>query len=976
MLFLAVFICVFTAGAQNLIVNPGFENDFTQWSALWTHDAGVGTAQIITSPVHSGGKACHIHHWGLQDWSLEPQTIVSVKPGQLYEYSAWVRVDSLASGGNVQINVVLRDGKDSVIDWSYATASCTLSNHSYRQYKSQFLTGTAAISVQPRIIGVGGCDAYADDFSFSLIDSVPSRFSHPFTLENSSIKATINPVSFGVTLLSKASGKSYITEDAPLFQTTSIDSFADSLVFHCRYLQDNFPMDVTVSLTGNALKIGLRADSGAALSGDFTFPGAIASNTGDYLLIPKGTGIICPAANAPSYMDRYYWTSFSDWQTDLCFTGVTDLTKGYMITTDDPWFTRLEFTETSSSSARSPHLVHEASKHVFAKNRTVYYTVVDTGGYVSMCSWYRGHAQQTGFVKTFPQKQAMAPAIGRLRGAVDFWIQGTGMWYSNARFFRDLIDYGIDRAIFSSGVTDRVVDTLNTLGFLTSDYDCYCDAYPPGNPGYVSDGYAADAIVQEDGTFLNGWLAYLANNQTLQAREVCATSHARYAMARVTAERQTKKLNCRFIDVEQAIGLEDCWSTVHPVNRFTDAMCRKKLFDTLRTSFSLVLGGEQARDFVFPFVDYGEGTMSFSPVADAGYDWIKPEAPDSNFINYDINPAIHVPLHGLAYHDVHIPTWYTGDGLSKVPAFWDEKDLYNILYSSMPLFMPPDTTYWKNNFERFLTSFNLVSAVTRSVGFAKMTNHRFLSQDKKVQQTTFENGWTITVNFDTANAYSLGTVSLAPRGFYATDGVREAYRIVNGLGKIAVARIDDRLFINGYGNATAMHGVMSTGAALLRKDSSWVHLAFIGGQNYVDINPAQILWPLTGMRVFTKDSSKEITPTAQANGFFRINRIAGIDFYRIKGAFTNVKKEGPRVRPMVLTVARHAQKLSIGYFHPGGKETKIDIMDCQGRTLKTFVDPGRRTGVHHMDFASSTNGIAIVKAQIGDAVMVKKVLIP
>jgi hypothetical protein len=292
----------------------------------------------------------------------------------------------------------------------------------------------------------------------------------------------------------------------------------------------------------------------------------------------------------------------------------------------------------------------------------------------------------------------------------------------------------------------------------------------------------------------------------------------------------------------------------------------------------------------------------------------------------------------------------------------------------MPLFMPPDTTYWKNNFERFLTSFNLVSAVTRSVGFAKMTNHRFLSQDKKVQQTTFENGWTITVNFDTANAYSLGTVSLAPRGFYATDGVREAYRIVNGLGKIAVARIDDRLFINGYGNATAMHGVMSTGAALLRKDSSWVHLAFIGGQNYVDINPAQILWPLTGMRVFTKDSSKEITPTAQANGFFRINRIAGIDFYRIKGAFTNVKKEGPRVRPMVLTVARHAQKLSIGYFHPGGKETKIDIMDCQGRTLRTFVDPDRSEGIHHMDLMSAIDGVAILKVRMGDAVIIKKVL--
>ncbi len=81
---------------------------------MWTRDTNVGTAQIVTSPVHSGSKACHIHHWGLQDWSLEPQAVVAVKPGQLYEYSAWVRVDSLAAGGVVQIGTVLRDTRDSV----------------------------------------------------------------------------------------------------------------------------------------------------------------------------------------------------------------------------------------------------------------------------------------------------------------------------------------------------------------------------------------------------------------------------------------------------------------------------------------------------------------------------------------------------------------------------------------------------------------------------------------------------------------------------------------------------------------------------------------------------------------------------------------------------------------------------------------------------------------------------------------------
>jgi hypothetical protein len=52
------------------------------------------------------------------------------------------------------------------------------------------------------------------------------------------------------------------------------------------------------------------------------------------------------------------------------------------------------------------------------------------------------------------------------------------------------------------------------------------------------------------------------------------------------------------------------------------------------------------------------------------------------------------------------------------------------------------------------------------VGYSEMTDHRFLTPDRSVQQTTFANGATVTVNFGD-NAYQLpGGKLLQPTGFF------------------------------------------------------------------------------------------------------------------------------------------------------------------------------------------------------------------
>ncbi|HUI93925.1 MAG TPA: glycoside hydrolase [Chitinivibrionales bacterium] len=976
-LFIGIFVICLTAfcGAfsQNLITNPGFENDLTGWNTFWSRDAGAGSLIVVAAPVHSGAKAAQVKHWGTLDWSVSPSAVVTVKPGQLYEYSAWIRTDTLPSGASAEISVVLYDSMNNAVDWSYAAKQCTLST-GFTQYSTRFLIPTHIATIRPRLMGNDTCGLYADDFSLTLVDSVPAGYARPYVLQNANIKVIINPISFDLTLQSTATSRTYAASGVGVFQTSSVDSFPDSLVFHCTYLPDNWPVAISMWLEGPALGIRLSGTAASPMSSDLDFPGPIAAQATDFLIIPKGTGVICPAQGAPGYMSRYYWIGMHDWQSDLCFTGVTDKTSGYMITSDDPWFTRVSFTPAAGTTANAPHITLEAAKHLFSKDRTLYYTLIDTGGYAAMCTWYRSHVEKLGYARTFAQKASVVPNINRMKGAVDFWILGKGFWLPTADFFRNLIDKGMDQAIFSGNFSNAVTDTLNSLGFLTSEYDCYCDAYPPGNAGYQSDGYNTDAIVNEDGSYMNGWLAYLSGGGTLQAQEVCAASHCKYAIPRIAAERATKHLNCRFIDVELAMGLEECWSQTHPVNRYTDALAREKLFDTLRTTFNLVLGGEQARDFAFPFVDYGEGTMSPCPATNAGYDWMTPASPDSDFVHYDVNPAIRVPLHGLIYHDVHVPTWYTGDGVSRVPAFWDAKDLFNILYASMPLFMPPDTGYWKANFERFLTSYNLVSAVTRSVGFARMTGHSFITPDAMVQQTAFDDGWTVTVNFDSAKTYALGPTTLASRGFYATDGSQEVYRLSTGSGTIACAKLSDRLFVNGYGASTEAGGVKSAGAVFLRKDSAWVHLAFIGSQSFVDVNPGKLPWPLAGMRVFTNGNSQEITLAPQTDGSFRINRLAGIDNYRIEGVFSSASPSTKyRQAPSLLIRPIRSRQVLVIFRDVPNTSTAVSIFDFRGRLVQELaISQQNNSSTTSLISKPLKRGIYLVRCKSGQSMVTQK----
>ena len=113
------------------------------------------------------------------------------------------------------------------------------------------------------------------------------------------------------------------------------------------------------------------------------------------------------------------------------------------------------------------------------------------------------------------------------------------------------------------------------------------------------------------------------------------------------------------------------------------------------------------------------------------------------------------------YHDCVVAQWYWGDYNNKLPAVWQQRDWWNALYGTPPMFMF-NREIWQKNRDRFVQSYNTATPVARATGYSEMASHRWLTDDHAVQETKFANGVEVTVNFgDRPFAMSDGT-ALAP----------------------------------------------------------------------------------------------------------------------------------------------------------------------------------------------------------------------
>ncbi len=429
-----------------------------------------------------------------------------------------------------------------------------------------------------------------------------------------------------------------------------------------------------------------------------------------------------------------------------------------------------------------PVAYHWPQKAEFAHARSIRYGFVDKGGFVAMCKWYRKRAIADGTLKTLRQKVAVRPQLERIKGAPDFWGIDPSICY-------DMRRYGIRHAIVNGPFPADAMRKVEGLGYLVSRYDNYEDMLEGPRDRENSGRIPDDTEKLSDGTPVTAWLTWDKKTQYYKQCSMLYEGQARLLIPRDLAEHP---YNARFLDVTTACGLRECYDKVHPHTRTEDREARSRLAHYVADDLKLVLGGEHGKWWGIPYYDYFEGMQSGNRTSwPAGY--VSTNLPEKREDlkpqdwMYGVGHERRVPLWRLVFGDCAVSTWYWGDSTGHLykaaPDYADRQDCFNILSGTVPLFWVSNPYGFKWSDPdlrlRLLQSYYVTCPVTEQTAFAEMTDFRYLTDDRSVQQTGFDSGVTVTVNFGDKPYTTTQTKTqyvLPNCGFLATGRDLIAYR--------------------------------------------------------------------------------------------------------------------------------------------------------------------------------------------------------
>jgi hypothetical protein len=474
-------------------------------------------------------------------------------------------------------------------------------------------------------------------------------------------------------------------------------------------------------------------------------------------------------------------------------------------TSDDACVDMLR-TAIAGRSARVPRIGWLPTKGTFGYARRTTYRFVASGGYVALAKAYRQYAGAHGLLKTLRQKARSNPNVRRLYGAVDVWGD------ASSTFVREANRAGVRHMIVHGSSSSTEMRAANALGYLTSEYDNYTDILPVEagrEPDSSHDNLPEAAVLNADGQRMKAWLTYDKKTQYMKRCPALWESRARSVISGVL-----KRLPFlgRFIDVTTAEALYECYDSRHPLTKSDKRRAGERLLATVR-DLGLVVGGEHGIWWGVPSLSYIEGMMSSYQFAWPAGHLIRPKDRSERFegpygvdtwANYErwgIGHEHRAPLWQLVFHDCVVSTWYWGDSndflLKAAPEFTDKKDVFNVLYGTMPMLWANREGSWHTNRDVFLRTAAIASAVHRAVAEAEMVDHAFLSSDRSLQRTRFSDGTVCVVNFGSApqrTTVARETVVLPQNGFIVRGPRIKMERVLKGTKVVTSALTSDWIY--------------------------------------------------------------------------------------------------------------------------------------------------------------------------------------
>lgn len=745
----SLILCLILALPAAALENGGFEAGLGQWR-FWTRDKGAGSASIDNGTRHSGNQSVRIEHRGAQDWSFEPANKPAVEPGDLYELEVWVRCEG---EGTVTLCTSTWNSQGKAVDWS-AGARNARSETGWQRLQTRLLVPDGITHLQPRVIGYGGVTAWVDDFEVRKLASPSSRrkasLASTLAITNQWLDVEFHTTNATFSVRDHRSGRVWTQRPRSAGMILCDASVTNSQMRLVMFHADS-GLEVTglVQLSAEEPAFTLELNATGELFSALRFPHPFDTRAGDSLVVPMNEGVSYPVEDESIPLHRLI--AYGGHGICMAFWGVTDGAAGHMGILETPDDAAIQMERVERRLIIAPEW--DPQKRAFGYGRKLRYVFFDQGGHVAIAKRYRAYARAKGLLKTLAEKRRVNPNVDLLIGAVNVWC-----WDKDApAIVREMQAAGIDRILWSNRQEPKNLRELNELGVLTSRYDIYQDVMNPAefprlrwvHSDWTTAAWPDDIILGPTGNWIKGWGVEAKDGSMIPCGVICDRQAVRYARERVPTELATHPYRCRFIDTTTAAPWQECYDPRHPMTRTQSREYKMELLRYFSEDLKLVTGCETGHDASVPFLHYFEGMLSLGPyrVPDAGrrMSEIWTNVPEA-VAKFQLGERYRLPLWELVYHDCVVAQWYWGDYNNKLPALWDKRDLFNVLYGTPPMFMF-DRKLWAANKARFVQSYKNTCPQARRVGYVEMTDHRYLTRDRSVQETSFANGQKVTVNF-------------------------------------------------------------------------------------------------------------------------------------------------------------------------------------------------------------------------------------
>ena len=591
-----------TGGA--LLQNGDFEKGTEGWNPVWAREPGAVKAVLDPAAPHGGTQSLRIEHTGSKDWSLARSVNLNVQPGEIFELSAWCRIQG---PGRVTLGVVTRDAADNVANWEFGGKSAHEAN-GWRCLSTRFVVPAGIATICPRLIGDGPVTVWCDDFSLirrgSLAELRVSGLPKLVSISNAALDVSFHTGDAAFSVKDRRGNRTWVQRGGEVAAIV-LDAKSHGRESDLKLLDpaSKREMTATARLDGDTPEMVVTIKAEGEMEIPLAWPAPFASAKGQLLVLPVNEGISYPADDAS--LPAMHYHLYGGHGLCMPWYGAVDGGAGWMAIVETPDDAAVSISRRDGLLTLAPEW--EPQKQRFGPARVIRYVFLDGGGYVAMAGRYRDYAKKTGLFKTLEEKRKAVPAVDLLVGAVNIWC-----WDEDASAWcRELQSLGIARILWSNALPPDQIKTLNDLGVLTSRYDIYQDAMNPENfprlqyisPDWTGEAWKnGDLMTGPDGSWVRGWEVETKDGGMIPCGTLCDRQAVEYAKRRIPADLATHPYRCRFIDTTTASPWRECYDPKHPMTRSESRRFKMDLLRYVSEGCGLVCGSETGHDAAVPFL--------------------------------------------------------------------------------------------------------------------------------------------------------------------------------------------------------------------------------------------------------------------------------------------------------------------------------------------------------------------------------------